>query len=121
MRQLVLQGLPTTRTRTSFGGVFLQSLALAGEDFAVDREQIFALHARFAGDAADEQGPMDIAEAFVQIGGGDELVQRRVGAVLQFHDHALQGGQGVGDIHQGEDDGLIGPKSSPEAMRNRME
>src|SRR5687768_3099510 len=40
------------------GGVFLDGLALADEDFAVDAEKVLALHALLARNAADEQGPV---------------------------------------------------------------
>ena len=72
MSELVLHGLPTTSTRTSRGGVFGDSLALAGENFTVDAEQIFALHALLARHGADQQRPIHIAEAFVEIGRGHD-------------------------------------------------
>ena len=52
------------------GGVFFDGLALADEDLAVDAEQVPALHPGFAGHAADEQRPVHVLEAFIEIGGG---------------------------------------------------
>ncbi len=56
------------------GGVLLDRLSLADEDLAVDAEQIAAFHPGFARDAADEQRPVHIAEAFVQIGRRDDCL-----------------------------------------------
>ncbi len=91
MRQLVLQGLPTTRMRTSARRVLGDGLALADEDLAVDPEQVLALHARLARHGADEERPVDALEALVQRGGGHDPLEEREGAVLQLHDHPAQG------------------------------
>ncbi len=55
MRQLVLQGLPTTSTRTSEAALLGDGPALGLEGGAVYPEQVLALHAGLARDRPDEQ------------------------------------------------------------------
>ena len=38
---------------------------------------------------------------------GDDAVEQREGAVVEFHDHALEGGQGGFDFDEVQDDGLV--------------
>jgi len=92
------------------GGVFGDGLALAGEDFAVDAEEVFALHAGSARDAADEEGPVDAGEADIDAGGGGDAVEEGKGAVVEFHANAVQSGQRffVIALDEAEIDGLIG-------------
>ena len=77
IRQFVLQGLPTTRTRTSLAAFFSMALSLTDEDFAVDAEQILPFHAGLAGHAADEQRPIHAFESVVQAGGRHHPLQQR--------------------------------------------
>ena len=72
------------------GGVFLDRLALADENFAVDAEQIAALHPGFARNAADEQRPVHVAKSFVEIGRRRDSLEERKRAIMQFHDDALE-------------------------------
>ena len=110
MRQLVLHGLPTTWMRTSRGGVFLDGLALADENLAVDAEQILAFHAGLARHAADEQRPVHAAKPFVEIRRGHDAFEQRKRAVVQFHHHAAERGQGGFDFDQMQNDGLVRPE-----------
>ena len=48
-------------------GISLNGLPLADEDFAVNSEQIFPLHAGLARNAANQQRPVDIAESLIEI------------------------------------------------------
>ena len=91
-------------------GVFLQGAALASENFAIDGQQILALHARLARNAADEQCPMNAAKTLLQIRRGGQFLHGGRGAIFQFHDHPLQNGQRLGDVHQVKNHGLIGAK-----------
>ena len=68
----------------------------------------FALHAGFARHAADQQGPVHVAESFVEAGRRDHAFEQREGAIFEFHHHALQRGQGGFDLNEMQDDGLIG-------------
>ena len=120
IRQLVLQGLPTTRMRTSAAACRWMRLALADEDLAVDAEQVLALHAGFARRGADQQRPVHAAEPFVEVRGDHHAFEQRKRAVLQFHHHALERGQGGLDFNQVQNHRLVlGPNIAPEAMRNK--
>ena len=90
------------------GRVVVDGLTLGLEDAAVDREQVAALHARLARDRADEQGPRRAVERGLQIGGGLDADEQRVGAVLQLHHHAFQRGQRGLDLQEAQHDRLVG-------------
>ncbi len=93
IRQLVLHGLPTTRMRTSVAALRAMALPCAGEDAAVDGEQVLALHPRLARHGADQQRPVHAGEGLVGARGADHAAEQREGAVLELHRHALEGGQ----------------------------
>ena len=105
IRQLVLQGLPTTSVRTSGRRVAGDRPTLGREDAAVDGEQVLALHARLAGHGADQQRPVDPGERLVGARGAHHPAQQREGAVLELHRHALQRGQGRVELEHVEVDG----------------
>ena len=109
MSELVLHGLPTTSTRDVARGVLGDGIALAGENFAVDAEQILALHAGLARHGADEQRPVHALETFVEIRGRHEAFEQRERAVVEFHADAVQRGHGffIGDFDEVEDDRLV--------------
>ena len=90
MRQLVLHGLPTTRTRTSLRGVFLDRLALADEDLAVDAEQILALHAGFAGTLPTSSAQFTPRNPSSRSAVATMPLSSGKRAVLEFHHHAIQ-------------------------------
>ena len=48
--------------------IFLNRLTLPDENLAVDPEQILPFHARLARHASDEQGPVHVAKALIEIG-----------------------------------------------------
>jgi hypothetical protein len=52
--------------------VAFDCLALSDENLAVDPEKILALHAGLAWNATHQQCPVNIAEAFVEIGRRDD-------------------------------------------------
>ena len=93
-------------------GVLGDGVALAGENFAVDAEQVFALHARLARHGADEQRPVHTFETFVEVRSGHEAFQQRECAVVKFHADALQRGHGlfIGDFDEVENDRLVWPE-----------
>ena len=94
------------------GGVLLNRLALADENFAVRAEQILALHAGLARRGADEQAPVHVLETFVEIAGGDDAFEQRERAVLDLHHRALESFQDFRHVHfdEVEDDGLVRPE-----------
>ena len=91
-------------------GVLLNRPALTDENFAVDAEQILAFHAGLARHAADEQRPVHAAKTFVEIRGRHDALEQRKRAVVEFHRHAAEGGQGGFDFEQMQDDGLVRPE-----------
>jgi hypothetical protein len=88
-------------------GIFLDGLALAGEDFAVDAEQVLTLHALLARNAADEQSPVHAAKAFIEIGSWDDAFEQREGAIIEFHHNAAESGEGGLDFDEVENYRLI--------------
>lgn len=63
-------------------GIVLDGFALGYEDVAVDGEEVAALHAGFARDTANEDGPVGGTKAFVKIGSRDDTVEQGEGAVF---------------------------------------
>ena len=93
-------------------GVLLDGFALADENFAVRAQQILALHAGLARRGADEQTPVHVLKAFVEIPGGDDAFEQRECAVLDFHHCALELFENLRHVHfdEVEDDGLVRPE-----------
>ena len=89
------------------GGVASDGFALAGENLAVDAEQVTAFHSGFARHGADEQRPVGVFEAFVEICGADHVVEQREGAVIKLHHHAFEGRHAGLDFDQAEIDRLV--------------
>jgi hypothetical protein len=89
-------------------GVTRDGFALADEDLAVDAEEILTLHAIFAGHRANEQTPVSVLEAFVEVAGGDDVGEQREGTVLKFHHDAGEGVEAGSDFNQIECDRLVG-------------
>ena len=104
-------------------GVLLDGLTLAGENLAVDAEQVLAFHALLARDGADEDGPIDSLEPLGEVGGRDDSFEQRESAIFEFHHDAVEGLEGllVGDFDEVEDDGLAraeqGAGRNPEEQR----
>ena len=90
------------------GGVAGDRLALAGEDLAVDAEQVAAFHPGLARDRADQQRPVGAAEAFVEVAGRDHFAEQRESAVVELHHHALERGHAGLDFDQAEVHRLVG-------------
>src|ERR1035441_4725714 len=88
-------------------GVLLERLALTDKDLAVDAKQILALHAGLAGHAADEQGPVHAAKAFLDVGRCHDAFEQRKAAVLQLHGQALERRHGRFDFNQVQDQRLM--------------
>lgn len=67
------------------------------------------------GETADQDGDVDLGEGRLDVDGGHDAPEQGVGAVLDLHDHALQGSLGRGDVQQVQDDlsggGLREPRS----------
>ena len=93
-----------------FRGGLLDRLAGAGEDRAVDADEVAALHAFLAGDAADAEDPVAVAEGFFEVVAADLLDagESVEGAVLEFHLNAVERLQDGRNFDEVDDDGLIG-------------
>ncbi|MNJ69211.1 hypothetical protein D3C77_655360 [compost metagenome] len=79
------------------------------EDLGVDGQQVLAFHAGAARTGANQQGHVGVLEGGAGVAVSGHFLQQREGAVIQFHDDALQGLLRflVGDFQQLQDDGLI--------------
>jgi len=90
--------------------VVVDGPALLHEDLAVGRDQIGAIHAGGARFAASQQRPVGIPEASGRVIGQDDVLQQRVGAILQLHPDALQCPHRLRNLDDLQDDRLIGAK-----------
>ena len=88
--------------------VVVDGLTLRAEDAAVDLEQVAALHARLAGDRADEQRPAGAVERLLQGARGDDALEQRVRLVLELHDQAVERLHRRLDLEQAQHDRLVG-------------
>jgi len=94
------------------GGDGVDDAALFDEDLAVVLEEVGALHAGTAGFGADEEAPVGILETDGGVGGLDDALEEREGAVVEFHGDAFEGLQRFleGGFDELKDDGLVGPE-----------
>ena len=88
-------------------GISLDGLTLPDENFAVDPEQIFPFHAGFAGNATNQQRPVDVAEAFIEISRGHNRLQQRKSAIVQFHNHAIKRAERIRNFNQMQRERLV--------------
>ena len=104
----MLAGLPVTPMRTSSAATVVEGLALRGEDRAVGREQVAALHARAARARADEQGEVDAVEDLARRRAPISTPARlRERAVVELHDDALERLEGGLDLEQSQLDRAV--------------
>ncbi len=89
------------------GRVLGDGPALRLEDPAVHTQEITALHAGLARDGADEESPRGAVEGRLEVGGGDDVVHQREGAVVDLHDDALEHAHGGLDLEEPQHDRLI--------------
>ncbi len=103
-------------------GMIIDRLTLWAEDTAICRQQVLAFHALFAWHRADEQGKVAILERNIRVVSGDDIVQEREGAIVQFHDHALERAERRRDFQQVKVDRLVRSKhvSSGNAEQERI-
>ena len=88
-------------------GDLVERLALGGEDRAVGRQQVAALHARAARAGADEQGEVHAVEDLLRVGADLDAGEVRERAVVQLHDDALERLQRRLDLEQAKLDGTV--------------
>ena len=97
------------------GGDLVERLALRGEDRAVGREQVAALHARAARTGADEQGEVDAVEDLLGVVADLDAGEVRERAVVELHDDALERLERRGDLQQAQLDRAV----AGQAIRSR--
>ncbi len=88
----------------------VQRLALTGEDGAVGRQQVTALHALGAGTGADQQRHLGAVEGDRRVVADLDPGQQRERAVVQLHRDALGRTQRRGDLEQSQPDGGVRPE-----------
>ena len=116
MSALVLAGLPVTPMRTSSAATVVEGLALRGEDRAVGREQVAALHAGAARTRADEEGEVDAVEDLLGVRADLDAGEVRERAVVELHDDALERLEGGLDLEQSQLDRAVrGQRAAGEA------
>ncbi len=88
--------------------VVVDGASLSCEDSTVDRQQIVPLHSRLAWHRADQQRPVHILEALVDIGRLHDIVDKRECAVVELHHHTAECSKRAGKLDQVEGDTGIG-------------
>src|SRR5690606_7754882 len=88
-------------------GALVQGPPLRGEDRAVRLEQVLPLHARTARSRPHEERGVGAVEGDAGVVRRFDPVQQREGAVLQLHDHALEGPPRWRDRGEAALDGLV--------------
>ena len=112
----MLAGLPVTSDLDVVGGDVVERLALAGEDLAVGREQVGAVHALLARHRADEHREVDAVEDGGRVGTDLDAGEQREGAVVELHHDALERLEGGLDLEQAQLDRAVAG-SAPLARR----
>ena len=113
IRQLVLQGLPTTSTRTSEAAFFSIAFPWPMKILPLMPSKSPRSIPGFARDAADEQGPVHVAKAFVEIGRRGDAFEQRKGAIVQLHHDAFEGAEGGRNFNERQADRLVGTEHRP--------
>jgi hypothetical protein len=83
---------------------------LDGENLRVYAQEVLAFHARGARACTHEERELGVPERGFRLLGGDDVVEEREGAILEFHDDALEGLSGLRDLEELEDHGLFAPQ-----------
>src|ERR1044071_1787285 len=72
------------------GSIFFYRLPLSDEDLAVNPKEVLPLHTGFARHTAHKQRPMHVTESLVEIGCGDDTLEKRKRTIIQLHHHTLE-------------------------------
>jgi hypothetical protein len=88
-------------------GMLVHGLALHRENLRVGFQQILTFHTRTTGTRTHQQRVVSVLERLLGPIGGNHLGQQGEGAVVKFHDHALEDFLGLGHFQQLQDHGLI--------------
>ena len=90
-----------------FGRVVVDRFSLRTKDLAVCFEQVFSLHAFSSWPGTDQQGIVGVLKADVSVVRRNDAREQRKRAVIEFHDHAVEGRKGRRNLEQLKNDGLI--------------
>ena len=119
MRQLVLQGLATTRTRA--GQSFVDRVTMVSVDRSVGQKQLRALECRPVGDAGEQDHPIGAGECLEGVARRPELCQHGKRAVEKLHLDRVELGPALRRTQQAELDRLVWPehgsRRDPEEQR----
>ena len=115
MRQLVLHGLPTTRTRTSAAARAAIALPWGPKMPPLTESRSPRSMPCLRGTEPTSSAQEVPSNASSGVGGGDDVGQEREGAVVELHDDALEGLHRGLDLEQAEDDRLVGAEHRPAA------
>ena len=83
-------------------------LALSRENLRIGSQQVSAFHAWSTGTGAHQQSVIGVFERGHGVSMGLHASEQRERAVVELHDHALEGLHARLDLEQAEDDRLVG-------------
>lgn len=89
------------------GGVVVDGLTDINKDLTVVLEEIGTFHTGASGLGSDEEVVVNILEGGGEIGGDDDLVEEREGAIVEFSLDTLEDLFLEGEIEEVEDDSLV--------------
>ena len=107
MRQLVLQGLPTTRMRTSAAAFFWMAWPWPMKILPLMPSKSLRSMPALRGTLPTSNAQFTSRKPSSRFAVGHDALEQRKRAVVQLHHHAAERGQGGFDFNQVEDDGLI--------------
>ena len=108
MKAFVFAGLPDDDDPDVVGGAGVDRSALRGEDGAVRREQVAALHAGAAGPRPDEEPDVGAVEGAAGVIRHVHRLQQGERGVLQLERGALGGAESLRDLEQPQPHGRVG-------------
>ena len=121
IRQLVLQGLPTTRTRTPGAAFFAMAWPWPVKIFPLIPSRSLRSMPALRGTEPTRSAQSTPLNPSSREAVATDALEQGEGAVLELHDHPAERRQRRLDLDQVEDDGLVGPNIEPDAMRKRRE
>ena len=107
MRQLVLQGLPTTMMRTSGAALRWMAWPWPMKILPLMPSRSLRSMPALRGTLPTSNAQLTPRNPSSRSGGRHDALEQRERAILQFHDHALERGQRRLDFDQVQDDGLV--------------
>lgn len=100
-------------------GNLVKSLTLSLEDLSVGGEKISTLHTGAAGSGTNENSNVDIFEANHSVSAGDDLVNKRVGTIVQLHHNTLEDLLGSRELNKLKNDLLV--RTEHAALSNEVD